>query len=529
VTLPTHDPSWAFLQPDGKIVASGWVSDSRGNWNFTATRLNPDGSLDSSFGSGGTAQGNAGGSLGVESTYAVLQVDGKIVNTGFVKRASKPKYRYTYPRDFASVRFTANGQVDTTLDRSGKSVVQFAADEVATPTGALVQPWDQKLLVVGPAFIGGDIGGDPNVPRLGMARYNPSGGLDSTFGSGGYLTTAPLGEAANGVAAHQGKILVALTVASDQGVVLRRFNPNGSADTAWGTGGRVLTPVLPGMVSMQARRVVVQPDDEIVVYGIAHDVGGGDHVLLVRYNANGSLDTTFGGGAGYALSASLGGYPGPDRAGGLALQADGKIVVALGVKGWNPLTQAEEDHALLYRFNVDGTPDSSFDGDGLVDTLYRTSTRWYAVMVQPDGKIVTAGGYDDRNTGEDQRMLFARFNPDGSLDAGAALLAAQRNLGPELLGGSLRSSLVPAASLSDNSLDALHSADRRSAVPGSAAVGPIPGSTLRLNQDASGARQVSSRGSTATASGSTADVLFALFAAEGDTTWEGSNIFRPGR
>ena len=182
---------------------------------------------------------------------------------------------------------------------------------------------------------------------------------------------------------------------------LARYNTDGSLDTTFGGDGRVINSF---SYRDDARAVAVQGDGKIVVVGRAQ-LGKYDF-LVVRYNADGSLDTTFDG-DGWVTTDFAGSH---DRAYAVTLQTDGKIVVA----GSALLGPTINDFALA-RYNSDGSLDTSFDGDGRATTSFHpagSNDFAYDVAVQTDGKIVAAG-YTWSDGGA---FALARYNSDGSLD-----------------------------------------------------------------------------------------------------------------
>ena len=151
-----------------------------------------------------------------------------------------------------------------------------------------------------------------------LVRYTTSGSLDSTFGSGGVATTA---FGADAIALQSdGRIVIAGTGGGS--FALERFNANGSLDKTFGKGGEVTTPFIKKGVYTGAvgRGVVIQGDGKIVVAGYTNN----QEWALARYNANGSLDTTFGSGGKVVSVIS----PGGNEIRGIAIQPDGKLVVA---------------------------------------------------------------------------------------------------------------------------------------------------------------------------------------------------------
>ena len=232
----------------------------------------------------------------------------------------------------------------------------------------------------------------------GIARYLPDGSLDPVFDGDGKVTTG----AGRGVAIQSNGRIV--TVGGYPDFQVARYRRDGSLDTTFGGDGKVATDL--GSED-EAWDVVVQADGKIVVAGVSLVLDGlaGDFAV-VRYNPDGSLDTSFGSG-GVVLTELEGfGFA-------LALQDDGKIVVA-GTAG---LSQVSYDVALV-RYETDGDLDTSFDDDGIaiVDLDNGSNDVATDVALQSDGKFVVAGWVDPIGPEVGGDFLLARFSPDGSLD-----------------------------------------------------------------------------------------------------------------
>ena len=162
--------------------------------------------------------------------------------------------------------------------------------EVTTPIGTsagadaiVVQP-DGKIVAAG-GVVQSDSSQD-----FALARYEPDGTLDPTFGSAG-IVQSPAGTASAVALQPDGKIVAAGT-ASNQ-IRVARYNPDGSLDQSFGSGGVVTTAA--GAFGSDAKALVLQPDGKIVVGGDSSD-GSATQFALIRYDANGSLDATFGSG-----------------------------------------------------------------------------------------------------------------------------------------------------------------------------------------------------------------------------------------
>lgn len=218
------------------------------------------------------------------------------------------------------------------------------------------------------------------------------GDLDAGFGKGGKVITpfADDGFASDVVALADGWLIAA----GGEGFTLARYNADGSLDSSFGAGGRVATRVGSGLQSAQA--VAVQPDGRIVAAGGQEN----DTVItIVRHLSDGSLDATFG--AGGIVRTRL---PGGTGARGLAVEADGDLVVAAAAqdeRGRPPFA--------LVRYRPDGELDSSFGAGGTALASFDQRAEAHALVLQPDGGLVAAGEAGDA-------IALARYGADGRLD-----------------------------------------------------------------------------------------------------------------
>ena len=242
-----------------------------------------------------------------------------------------------------------------------------------------------------------------------LARYNIDGSSDSTFSGDGKLTTdiTSKEDFANVVAIQaDGKVVAA----GDSGVggsnerfALTRYNSDGSLDSTFGGDGRVTTDFT--SYPDDALALAIQIDGKIVVAGGAGFGAPNEKFALARYNADGSLDTTFSGDGKRITDFTSH----PDVAFAMVLQADGKIVVGGGAS----LGRSNPTWALA-RYNLDGSLDTTLGGNGKVTTDFtRGDDDAYSLALQADGKIVAAG----QSGGSNPKFALARYNSDGSLDA----------------------------------------------------------------------------------------------------------------
>ncbi|WP_309640959.1 T9SS type A sorting domain-containing protein [Flavobacterium sp.] len=370
------------IQSDGKIIVAGYrYGDNFTNNDFALTRYNTNGSLDTTFDTDGivtTAIGTSG-----DYVYAVaIQSDGKIVVAGNSYSGIND--------DFAVVRYNSNGSLDTSF--SGDGIVTTSIETDAYGYAVTIQS-DGKIVVTGNSY-----SNNGSISKIAVARYNTNGSLDNTFDSDGIVTTS-IGTDDYGTAVvlqSNGKIVVAGY--SDNGTnkdfAVVRYNTNGSLDNTFDSDGIVTTAI--GTSDDRGTALTLQNDGKIVVAGFS-DNGTDNDFALVRYNPNGSLDTTFDsdGRVTTAIAASY------DIAHALLIQSDGKILVA-----GETFNGIDNDFALV-RYNTNGSLDNTFGTDGITTTpIGPEDDNGYAVAIQNDGKIVVAGS--SRVNGVE--FALARYN-----------------------------------------------------------------------------------------------------------------------
>jgi uncharacterized delta-60 repeat protein len=279
--------------------------------------------------------------------------------------------------------------------------------KVTTPIGAaddvanaLLQQADGKLVAAGDST---------NPTDFALARYNTDGSLDGSFGTGGKVTT-PIGTAGSSANAlvqqADGKLVAAGSSynGTDDDFALARYNADGSLDGSFGTGGKVTTSISGDDI---AYALVQQADGKLVAAGIA-SVGGHFELALARYNAGGSLDGGFG--TGGKVTTPIGGLN--DEALALVQQADGKLVAA----GFS--YNGTDDDFALARYNTDGSLDGSFGTGGKVTTpITGNDDHASALVQQADGKLVAAGEGDVCcNNIVQGDFALVRYDADGSPD-----------------------------------------------------------------------------------------------------------------
>ncbi len=265
------------------------------------------------------------------------------------------------------------------------------------------------------------------------------GVVDTSFGGGVVRQGIDIGEDyANAVAVQaDGKVIVAGSSATANGTVvsLVRYGRDGGLDTTFGVGGKVLTTVgAHGNDAAQA--VAVQPDGRIVVAGASDQGATGLDFAVLRYQADGSLDASFGN-AGKVVADFAGDT---DRAWALLVQPDGKIVVGGEANTGTGAGRTGIDFALL-RLNGDGSIDAGFGTQGKVVTPVGAATASDVVRglaidgVQGEARILAIGGEGD--------FRAVRYRPDGAIDAGFGTLGKIDGLFNSVIGGARAVTVLP--------------------------------------------------------------------------------------
>lgn len=351
------------IQEDGKIIVAGsnMYYSPFIHSDYALVRFNQDGSLDTSFGKDGKVITDFLG-YSDRANCITLQPDGKIIVAGSANVGTGDA--------FSLARYLSNGSLDTSFGGDGLVITNFSS-YFEWVESVVLQP-DGKIVVGGGAYF--------NDQRdIAVARYNLNGTLDTTFGVNGLVTTDVSSHdwGRDVILQRDGKILV--TGTSNAGIILIRYNSNGSLDSTFGSNGLVVSDF-----STNAEAIALQSDGKILVAG-----SGDRYFALARFNPDGSLDASFDS-DGWVLTEYLGylvrGYD-------LAVQVNGKIVVAgIAIEG------SEAADFAMARYNSDGALDLSFGFDGMLTTdFFGRDDGAYGIALQPDGKLVLAG-YADYNS-----------------------------------------------------------------------------------------------------------------------------------
>jgi uncharacterized delta-60 repeat protein len=356
------------IQPDGKVVMVGGSTS-----DFVLARYNTNGSLDTSFGTNGLVTHSMLGGTSEEIARAVgIQSDGKIVVAGHTGQFGRPGRPAGNRFDHAIVRYNANGSVDTTFGNGG-----VASALIGRIFAMAFQP-DGGIIVVGDAPLPEDVM---------VARYNPNGNLDLTFGEGGFRLfdfglTAELAEnvavQSNGAIVLSGPHTKVGETVREQHTAVIRLDSGGDPDATFGTAGVVILDN-----SRVSDGVAVQNDGRIVLVGDADSAApNAPRFATMRLNTNGTPDVSFGTDGTVVTEIT----PRGDTARAVALQADGKIVVA-----GSSNNQTNPNFAAV-RYNANGTLDASFATASMLTVDFFGFTDVAEnVAIQGDGKIVLGG------------------------------------------------------------------------------------------------------------------------------------------
>jgi len=345
------------------------------------------GDLDPAFGGDGTVTTNFTDRADVAYPMA-LQPDGKIVVAGQASCCGNGR--------FALARYDTDGSLDTSFSQDGKATTNLTPlDDVAYGLG--VRP-DGKIVAVGTAAY----------EAFALVQYNPDGSLDTGFGDNGVVTTefSPRPDYAYGMALEaDGKIVAAgdaVCCGGQTRFAVARYNVDGSLDTTFGGDGTVTTDVTRHPDDGLA--VAVEPSGTITVVGGGGFGGSNEKFAAVRYDPDGSLDTSFGGDGIVLTDFSSG----PDVAFAVVVEPNGSVVAAGGAR-----LGAGNPRWALARYTADGSLDPSFGGDGKVTTDFTGGDDdAYSLALQPDGKIVAVG----QTGGSNPKFGVVRYDDDGSLD-----------------------------------------------------------------------------------------------------------------
>jgi uncharacterized delta-60 repeat protein len=427
------------LQPDGKIVVAGSVTELSGSQTIALVRYLPNGQLDAGFGGPadpGVAEVPSGSMI--DDVYAVA-VDhnpgspflGDIVVAGS-RTASGGQHQ------LALARFQADGSLDANFGTSG--IANDPRQTNATGLSLAIRP-DDGIVVLGVS------NWTLSSAQTFVESFKPDGTLDPNFGTPGQPVARPFGAVPTKLGGKLvldagGNIVVAAVEpsgASSAKIAVARLTSNGQADRSFGPGGIATTTVTGNPVPFDVGGLVIDRSGRVLVSGTAlvytSSVSSGTPMSsdfwVARFNTTGSLDPSFNRGSVEFINFPQNGQEELSSNAGIGLAPDGKIVLGgdtLGETGNEDSPNREYDIAVA-RLNPDGTPDRSFGEVGRdVSPLGFGNTvgaNVHAVLVQPDGDIVTAFTYQIAGSFEVSSFGAARFaGHEESLPANSGTIPA---------------------------------------------------------------------------------------------------------
>ena len=284
-----------------------------------------------------------------------------------------------------------HGSLDPSFGRGGVVSTTIGPGGVAAAYALAIQS-DGKVVAAG-------VAGEPR-GMFALVRYNRNGSIDPSFGRHGTVTTAigRLAEVDAIVIQRDGKIVAAGY--STKGFALARYAPNGSLDRGFGIGG-VVTSAVGRCGCSSVNALVLEPDGKLVAAG-GSDAG----FALVRYNSNGSLDTSFG-----TRGRVITPLDSDDGVEALVLQPGGKLVAA-GTIG-DVTNPTDPTRFALVRYKPNGSRDRRFGAAGVVTTMIGSSSSASALVMQADGDLVAGGRTSNRPI---DSFTLVRYRPNGALD-----------------------------------------------------------------------------------------------------------------
>jgi len=418
--LASEQANALVVQPDGRTVVVG----TDGNGDIAVARFRANGLPDFTFG-GGDGKFTVGFGGTEVATSVAVQRDGKIVIGGFTDAQTAGN------NDFLAMRVLADGSgLDPSFSKVGATTIGYdIGGKFDDAAYSVAIQGDGKIVLAGYDQFGA------TDYDFAVVRLMPDGSLDTSFGflGGGdfyFFDAGPGGLFEdksqtlqiqnNGQMILAGSAQISLTGTA---IAVVRINTDGTLDPAFGTGGQLLFGFSPaGTDIARATSIAVQSDGDIVGVGFLQ-LSGTDNYDMFAFRLNrkdGKVDTSFGDNGATIIAYDLGGEL-DDRASGVKIQSDGKIVIS----GTVQVSDTESDFAVT-RLNADGSFDKTFSDDGKLTMDFGGDDAGNAVAIGANGRIEIAGTGGPSGGFAVARIIGTVERPQslavsGNLDAAAAI------------------------------------------------------------------------------------------------------------
>ncbi len=373
-------------QTDGKIVLAGEFNNFNTTYGFLI-RLNTDGTLDTTFnGTGRIINENVS-----EFKKVLLQPDGKILAGGGEISA------------VTLVRYLADGTLDTTFSDDGIVITDTAEPLNLIYFEDFALQSDGKIVVLSYYNVGAQ--------NYRLTRFNTNGTIDNNFGiNGATITDIGGSELANSIAIlNNDRIVVSgVTIASATQIFVAKYTASGNLDTTFNTTGtRVFT--FTGVVGARPSNIVAQTDGKLLFANETY-TNGTPKVYIVRLNVNGSFDTSFDG-DGLAIVNAPNDFV--TNGGVLKILPSGKYMFLTGTE--TTINTVSYRKVSAFRFNSNGTADTTFDTDGQTTyTINNFDDDIADFSIASDGNLVFSG--NTNFSFFQDRIFLCKINSNGSLN-----------------------------------------------------------------------------------------------------------------
>jgi len=349
------------------------------NQNAAVWRYSSEGVLDNTFGTGGLVEFDGGGTIESVSKL-LLQSDGKIIAVGFSQNTSST-------RSMSIWRLTSSGTLDSSFGTNGIVTYSGGGNYDLAYDGIIDS--NNKIVVTGIDNISGN--------DMAIWRFDINGTPDATFGTGGLAVDGATVSVDNGshiLEDSNGKYLI--LGSGNSNAVIWRYNSNGTLDTTYGTNGIVEYDYASGYDTLNG--AVLGSNDTLTVAGTSSN-GTDMDVVLLKYDNTGTLVSSFGTGGVVRYDSSYG-YDGPSV---LAIDSSGRLLLT----GASDNAAGDRD-MMIWRYNANGSLDSSFGTNGVVRYDYGTATdeRGYDMLIETTGKLMIAGDIYNASDSTDDAALW---------------------------------------------------------------------------------------------------------------------------